>query len=89
MLFLTQKTCDWFHFSLFPCSHKKKRAKQVKKLLQRGELDPERADPLSLFLETTPITHCLYKHSERILGNTFGMCILQVLLEILNCYSNY
>ncbi|KAL7089884.1 hypothetical protein ACP275_12G004500 [Erythranthe tilingii] len=58
-------------------SHKKKRVKQVKKLLQRGLLDPEKADPFSLFLETAGITHCLYKDSERILGNTFGMCILQ------------
>ncbi|XP_065874113.1 RNA cytidine acetyltransferase 1 [Euphorbia lathyris] len=58
-------------------SHKKKRAKQVKKLMQRGLLDPEKVDPLSLFLETGGLTYCLYKDSERILGNTFGMCILQ------------
>ncbi|KAL3637489.1 hypothetical protein CASFOL_018657 [Castilleja foliolosa] len=58
-------------------SHKKKRAKQVKKLMQRGLLDPEKVDPLSLFLETGGINFCLYRDSERILGNTFGMCILQ------------
>ncbi|XP_059624435.1 RNA cytidine acetyltransferase 1-like [Cornus florida] len=58
-------------------SHKKKRAKQVKKLMQRGLLDPEKVDPFSLFVETGGITYCLYKDSERILGNTFGMCILQ------------
>ncbi|EPS65148.1 hypothetical protein M569_09630, partial [Genlisea aurea] len=58
-------------------SHKKKRAKQVKKLLQRGLLDPEKVDPFSLFIETTGITYCLYRDTERILGNTFGMCILQ------------
>lgn len=63
------------------CSHKKKRAKQVKKLMQRGLLDPEKADPFSLFVETAGITYCLYKDSERILGNTFGMCILQVQSE--------
>ncbi|KAG6775480.1 hypothetical protein POTOM_018936 [Populus tomentosa] len=57
--------------------HKKKRAKQVKKLMQRGLLDPEKVDPFSLFLETGGLTYCLYKDSERILGNTFGMCILQ------------
>ena len=59
-------------------SHKKKRAKQIKKLMQRGLLDPEKVDPFSLFVETGGITYCLYKDSERILGNTFGMCILQV-----------
>uniref|UniRef100_A0A6N2M944 RNA cytidine acetyltransferase n=1 Tax=Salix viminalis TaxID=40686 RepID=A0A6N2M944_SALVM len=58
-------------------SHKKKRAKQVKKSMQRGLLDPEKVDPFSLFLETGGITYCFYKDSERILGNTFGMCILQ------------
>lgn len=58
-------------------SHKKKRQKQVKKLTQRGLLDPEKVDPFTLFLETGRITYCLYKDSERILGNTFGMCILQ------------
>ncbi|URD75422.1 hypothetical protein MUK42_07746 [Musa troglodytarum] len=58
-------------------SHKKKRAKQIKKLMQRGLLDPEKVDPFSLFVESGNITYCLYKDSERILGNTFGMCILQ------------
>ncbi|KAK6118419.1 hypothetical protein DH2020_047836 [Rehmannia glutinosa] len=58
-------------------SHKKKRAKQVKKLMQRGLLDPEKVDPFSLFVETGGITYCLYRDSDRILGNTFGMCILQ------------
>ncbi|GMI68635.1 hypothetical protein like AT1G10490 [Hibiscus trionum] len=58
-------------------SHKKKRAKQIKKLMQRGLLDPEKVDPFSLFVETGGLTYCLYKDSERVLGNTFGMCILQ------------
>lgn len=58
-------------------SHKKKRAKQLKKLMQRGLLDPEKADPYSLFLETAGITYCFYNESEKVLGNTYGMCILQ------------
>ncbi|KAF7840044.1 RNA cytidine acetyltransferase 1 isoform X1 [Senna tora] len=58
-------------------SHKKKRAKQIKKLMQRGLLDPEKVDPFSLFVESGGLTYCLYKDSERVLGNTFGMCILQ------------
>ncbi|KAL3584033.1 hypothetical protein D5086_015094 [Populus alba] len=46
--------------------------------MQRGLLDPEKVDPFSLFLETWRFDHtCLYKDTERILGNTFGMCILQ------------
>ncbi|PKA51042.1 UPF0202 protein [Apostasia shenzhenica] len=58
-------------------SHKKKRTKQIRKMMQRGLFDPEKADPFSLFVESGNITYCLYKDSERILGNTFGMCILQ------------
>ncbi|XP_072998178.1 RNA cytidine acetyltransferase 1-like [Typha latifolia] len=74
----TRPTVLWcYKEKLEISSHKKKRAKQIKKLLQRGLMDPEKADPFSLFLETADITYCLYKDSERILGNTFGMCILQ------------
>ncbi|OVA17017.1 GNAT domain [Macleaya cordata] len=58
-------------------SHKKKRANQIKKLRRSGLLDPEKVDPFSLFVESGGLTYCLYKDSERILGNTFGMCILQ------------
>ncbi|XP_010548049.1 PREDICTED: RNA cytidine acetyltransferase 1 [Tarenaya hassleriana] len=58
-------------------SHRKKRTKQLKKLKERGQLDPEKLDAFSLLLDVGKVTHCLYKDSERILGNTFGMCILQ------------
>ncbi|KAJ9186284.1 hypothetical protein P3X46_001882 [Hevea brasiliensis] len=58
-------------------SHKKKRAKQIKKLMQRGLLDPEKVDPFSLFIESGVVSYCLYRDLERILGNTYGMCILQ------------
>ncbi|KAL5703564.1 hypothetical protein ACHQM5_022097 [Ranunculus cassubicifolius] len=58
-------------------SHRRKRVKQIKKLTQRGLLDPEKVDPFLLFLETGGIKYCMYKDSEKILGNTFGMCILQ------------
>lgn len=58
-------------------SHSKKRAKQMKKMTTQGLLDPEKADAFSLFMIGGGLTHCLYKHSERVLGNTFGMCVLQ------------
>ena len=60
------------------CSHKKKRSKQIKKLMQRGLYDPEKGDSFELFVASGGLTYCLYKESERILGNTFGMCVLQV-----------
>ncbi|KAK9283235.1 hypothetical protein L1049_011471 [Liquidambar formosana] len=58
-------------------SHKNKRAKQVKKLMQRGLLDPQKVDPFLLFIESGAVSYCLYRDSDRILGNTYGMCILQ------------
>ncbi|KAK7369418.1 hypothetical protein VNO80_11455 [Phaseolus coccineus] len=58
-------------------SHKKKRGKQIKKLMQRGLYDPDKGDSFELFVASGGLTYCLYKESERILGNTFGMCVLQ------------
>uniref|UniRef100_A0A0R0JXN6 RNA cytidine acetyltransferase n=1 Tax=Glycine max TaxID=3847 RepID=A0A0R0JXN6_SOYBN len=58
-------------------SHKKKRSKQIKKLVQRGLYDPEKGDSFELFVASGGLTYCLYKDSERVLGNTFGMCVLQ------------
>ncbi|CAN1842411.1 RNA cytidine acetyltransferase 1 [Linum perenne] len=55
----------------------RKRSKQTKKWMQQGLLDPEKVDAFQLFMETGGLTHCHYKDSERVLGNTFGMCILQ------------
>eukprot|EP00958_Prasinococcus_capsulatus_P017296 scaffold1945_cov395-Prasinococcus_capsulatus_cf.AAC.1 len=36
-------------------SHRKKRMKQIKKLVERGLLDPEKEDPFSLFMASTNI----------------------------------
>ena len=51
---------------------------QIKKLMQRGLLDPEQEDPFSLFVASTNIRYCYYSDTHKILGNTFGMCVLQV-----------
>ncbi|GJY98766.1 RNA cytidine acetyltransferase 1 [Tanacetum coccineum] len=58
-------------------SHKKKQAKQMKRINLGRVEDPDKLDEFSLFLQTTKITYCKYKDSEKILGNTYGMCILQ------------
>ena len=68
------------HRVLLSCSHKKKRMQQIKKLMQRGLLDPEQEDPFSLFVASTNIRYCYYSETHKILGNTFGMCVLQVRL---------
>lgn len=51
---------------------------QIKKMMQRGLLDPEKDDPFSLFMASTNIRYCYYADTHKILGNTFGMCVLQV-----------
>ncbi|PNW85567.1 hypothetical protein CHLRE_03g192850v5 [Chlamydomonas reinhardtii] len=58
-------------------SHKKKRMKQIKKLAQRGLLDPEKEDPFALFVASTNIRYCYYHETQNILGNTYGMAVLQ------------
>ncbi len=52
--------------------------RQIKKMAQRGLLDPEQEDPFSLFAASTEIRYCYYHDTHKILGNTFGMCVLQV-----------
>ena len=51
--------------------------RQIKKLQQRGLYDPEKEDPFELFVSTTQIRWCYYKETQRVLGTTFGMCVLQ------------
>ncbi len=36
-------------------SHRKKRMKQIKRMAQRGLLDPEKEDPFALFVAATQI----------------------------------
>ncbi|MEW5301920.1 MAG: hypothetical protein WDW36_004744 [Sanguina aurantia] len=62
---------------LFLSSHRKKRVRQIKKLQMRGLLDVEKEDPFSLFVASTNIRYCYYNESQNILGQTFGMAVLQ------------
>ncbi|KAK9918544.1 hypothetical protein WJX75_004887 [Coccomyxa subellipsoidea] len=62
---------------LYLSSHRKKRMRQIKKMMVRGLLDPEKEDPFSLFVASTNIRYCYYHDTHKILGNTFGMCVLQ------------
>lgn len=51
--------------------------RQVKKLQSVGLYDNDVDDPFELFITTTDISYCFYKESHRVLGNTFGMVVLQ------------
>ena len=58
-------------------SHRKKRMQHIKKKIQRGLLDPKDDDPFELFISSTNIRYTYYSESHKILGTTFGMCVLQ------------
>lgn len=62
---------------LYLSSHRKKRMRQITKMAQRGLLDPEKEDPFALFVASTSIRYCYYSETHKVLGNTYGMLVLQ------------
>ncbi|KAJ8065947.1 hypothetical protein OCU04_005048 [Sclerotinia nivalis] len=58
-------------------SHRKKRETKIKKEIKRGIREANTEDPFELFVSLHNIRYVYYKETEKILGNTFGMCILQ------------
>lgn len=55
--------------------------KQLQKKIKTGTLNINQDDPFELFIAATNIRYCYYNETHKILGNTFGMCILQVSLR--------
>jgi N-acetyltransferase 10 len=74
-------------------SHRRKREAKIKRDVKRGIREANEHDPFEIFITVTDIrytcvpsfpsivaaltSHSYYKESEKILGNTFGMLILQ------------
>jgi N-acetyltransferase 10 len=58
-------------------THRKKRMKELKQKLKAGLVDADNSDPFEMFLSATDIRFCYYAETEKILGNTYGMCVLQ------------
>lgn len=58
-------------------SHRKKRMKAIQHKIKCGKLDVKEDDPFELFVASTNIRYCYYNETHKILGNTFGMLILQ------------
>jgi len=58
-------------------SHRKKRMKQLQKKISSGKLDVNEDDPFELFIASTNIRYTYYHETHKILGNTYGMCVLQ------------
>lgn len=58
-------------------SHRKKREAKIKRDVKRGIREPNEQDPFEIFITVTDIRYTYYKESQKILGQTFGMCVLQ------------
>ncbi|GJJ13493.1 hypothetical protein Clacol_007747 [Clathrus columnatus] len=58
-------------------THRKKREAKIKRDVKRGVREANEQDPFEIFVTVTEIRYTYYKESHKILGNTFGMCVLQ------------
>ncbi|XP_076450186.1 RNA cytidine acetyltransferase-like [Babylonia areolata] len=58
-------------------SHRKKRMKKLDKKIKSGRMNVNTDDQFELFIAGTNIRYCYYKDTHKILGNTFGMAVLQ------------
>jgi N-acetyltransferase 10 len=60
-------------------SHRRKRLRQLRRLVRRGHssLDPSTEDLFELFVSTANIRFTYYAESEKVLGNTYGLLVLQ------------
>ncbi|KAI9828930.1 MAG: hypothetical protein M1826_005853 [Phylliscum demangeonii] len=58
-------------------SHRKKREVKIRKEIKRGIRDADAEDPFELFVSLHNIRYVYYKETDKVLGNTFGMCVLQ------------
>ncbi|XP_037307846.1 RNA cytidine acetyltransferase [Pungitius pungitius] len=58
-------------------SNRKKRMRHLQKKIKTGTLNLNQDDPFELFIAATNIRYCYYNETHKILGNTYGMCVLQ------------
>lgn len=58
-------------------SHARKKMKKIKKLQNKGLYEPNEENAFDLFISSTDIKYCFYHETQRILGNTYGILVLQ------------
>nr|XP_033784109.1 RNA cytidine acetyltransferase [Geotrypetes seraphini] len=58
-------------------SHHKKKMRKLQKRIKSGTFNVKEDDPFELFIASTNIRYCYYSETHKILGNTYGMCVLQ------------
>lgn len=52
--------------------------KKLQKVAKSGKLDLKEDDRFELFVVATNIRYSYYHETHKVLGQTFGMCVLQV-----------
>ncbi|EJT98812.1 N-acetyltransferase Nat10 [Dacryopinax primogenitus] len=58
-------------------SHRKKREAKIKREVKQGRREANEQNPFELFVTLTDIRYCYYKETQKVLGQTFGMLVLQ------------
>ncbi|KAF8151310.1 DUF699-domain-containing protein [Crassisporium funariophilum] len=58
-------------------SHRKKREAKIKRDVKRGVREANDQNPFEIFVTVTDIRYTYYKESQKILGHTYGMLVLQ------------
>ncbi|KAI1827131.1 DUF699-domain-containing protein [Xylaria intraflava] len=58
-------------------SHRAKREKKIQKEIKRGIREPNTEDAFELFVSLSDIRYTYYKETDKILGNTYGLAVLQ------------
>ena len=58
-------------------NHARKKMKKIKKQMNKGVFELNDESAFDLFISTADIKFCYYHETQRILGTTFGMLILQ------------
>lgn len=52
--------------------------KNLQRKIKAGRVNVNDDDPFELFVASTTVRYCYYSETQKILGNTYGMCVLQV-----------
>lgn len=52
--------------------------RQLQRKIRSGAAEVKEDDPFELFIAATNIRYCYYSETHKILGSTYGMCVLQV-----------
>ncbi|KAN0065073.1 N-acetyltransferase 10 [Thecaphora frezii] len=58
-------------------THRKKREQKIKNDIKKGIREKGEGTPFELFVSLTDIRYCYYKDTPKVLGQTYGMLILQ------------